>query len=637
MVFDEARAKAAGYSDEEIAEFLAQQGSVPASESAPLQVTIGRSGSAAPQDFDEAEALASGYTREQIEQFKAQQGGAATLARRDFDEAGAKAAGYSDEEIAEFKADLEPKDFLRETLGNVPRSAMELAEGLAQPFLHPIQTAQSLGEVGAGVLAKVGIGDGDETAANAVGEFMAERYGGVDNLLNTIKTDPVGFMADASVLLTAGGGLAARLPGIAGRVGQAAATAGRVVDPIANTARLGMTAGRAAGAVAAPLFTNALGLATGAGGRAVGEAARAGYAGGPLNDVFLAHMRGQAPVEDVVAVARDALRNMASERSAAYQAGIQGTAAATQTIPFTDIDRAVSAVRGRGFFGTQPINPAAAQAWGELDDLVTTWRGLDPQQYHTPVGFDAMKRAVGSIRDGLPYGTPGRGAADAVYNAVKKEIVDQVPKYARVMRDYERASSGLQELEKTFSLGNKTAIDTSMRKLQAIFRNNANTNYGRRAELGARLVDSGATGLNEMLAGQALSSATPRGLQGALAGAGWFGLALSNPTALPALAATSPRLVGEAANAAGRVGGVAARAGRAAEGLYTPYRAGLANATAQLQQALSEKYADEPQSDFDEAGAEAAGYTREQIEQFRAQPEAQSESERLSRLYGNPR
>ena len=120
------------------------------------------------------------------------------------------------------------------------------------------------------------------------------------------------------------------------------------------------------------------------------------------------------------------------------------------------------------------------------------------------------------------------------------------------MKDYQLASDLLREVEKTLSMNPRANVDTQVRKLQSIMRNNANTNYGRREELGRMLEAQGAENLYPQLAGQALSSPTPRSLQGigsALAGANQ---AFTNPMYLPGLALASPRAIGEMTYATGR-------------------------------------------------------------------------------------
>jgi len=212
-----------------------------------------------------------------------------------------------------------------------------------------------------------------------------------------------------------------------------------------------------------------------------------------------------------------------------------------------------------------------------MDDIrraVGEWKMLDPAEFHTPEGLDALKKKIGDL--GSTYDPitqkQSRIVADQVYNAIKEQIVRQAPDYADVMKDYERASVLISDIEKTLSVNPKANVDTTIRKLQSVMRNNANTNYGRRADLAEKLTEAGAPNLMPRLSGQALSSAAPRGIQGALAVPTALGAMATNAALLPGLLATSPRVVGETAHAAGQLGrGVdmaSALAGRA--GLKSP-------------------------------------------------------------------
>src|SRR5262249_48222474 len=99
-------------------------------------------------------------------------------------------------------------------LQNIPGSALRFGSDIAQPFLHPIQTAENVRDLGLGVLEKLGVkaGDAHVQYADAVGKFFSDRYGGLDNLKRTIANDPVGFLADASTVLTGGAAAAAKIP-----------------------------------------------------------------------------------------------------------------------------------------------------------------------------------------------------------------------------------------------------------------------------------------------------------------------------------------------------------------------------------------------------------------------------------------
>jgi hypothetical protein len=127
-------------------------------------------------------------------------------------------------------------------LKNAPHSAMEFGKNLVQPFIHPIDTAVAMKNLGLGVGEKVSTmlgkklgvaGPGEhEKYADAVGQHFADKYGGWENIKRSVAEDPVGTLADTSAVLTGGGGLAARAPGLIGKIGEAAQTAGRYTDPI---------------------------------------------------------------------------------------------------------------------------------------------------------------------------------------------------------------------------------------------------------------------------------------------------------------------------------------------------------------------------------------------------------------------
>ena len=94
------------------------------------------------------------------------------------------------------------------TLGNVPGSTARLVGGLYQAVTNPIETAKNLGRVGLGVVEKAIPGtQRHEPYADAVGRHYADRYGGASNVIRSITEDPVGVVADASVL--AGGAVPA--------------------------------------------------------------------------------------------------------------------------------------------------------------------------------------------------------------------------------------------------------------------------------------------------------------------------------------------------------------------------------------------------------------------------------------------
>lgn len=294
-----------------------------------------------------------------------------------------------------------------------------------------------------------------------------------------------------------------------------------------------------------------LGETTGAGASSIRNAFAAGRQGGQAADAFKANLRGTAPMEQVVTEAKDALQNMRADRAKAYKFGMVDVSNDRAVLDFAPIDKAMAKANQVKSFKGVSISDKTADVRKDVQDAVDQWRALDPAQYHTPEGFDALKQKLGEIKDTLQYGTPQWKVANDAYSAVRREISKQAPAYDKVMQDYAKASDELTAIEKELSLGKKGNPNTALRKLQSIMRDNANTSWGKRADYGQALTEAGAANLMPSLAGQALSSPIPRGL----AKYADLGLAataaLHTPGALAALPFASPRLVGEGAYALG--------------------------------------------------------------------------------------
>ncbi len=197
---------------------------------------------------------------------------------------------------------------------------------------------------------------------------------------------------------------------------------------------------------------------------------------------------------------------------------------------------------------------------GLLDSFATlltdAWKQLDPVEFHTPEGLDKLKQKVGAILEDIPFEQKtALTAVNEVYNGIKNEIKKQAPTYAKTMQAYSEATDLIREIERTLSQGKNASVDTQMRKLQSVMRNNVNTNYGQRMSLVKQLEEAGGRQMMPALAGQALSNYAPRGLQGAssIPTALLAGSLFGTPLAGASLATSSPRLMGEAAYGAGRV------------------------------------------------------------------------------------
>lgn len=469
--------------------------------------------------------------------------------------------------------------FAGRTAKNVPSSALQFAKDVVHPVLHPVETAEALKNLSLGVAEKLPEGikhagpvgsalsgiaaagkttGGHEQYADAMGKFIADRYGSIDNFKKTVETDPIGAMSDLSLILTGGGSAAARAPGIAGRVGEAVSTLGRATDPINIATKTGELAGKGAAGLIGSLGTHT-------GGESIKTAARAGFEGGDAAKAFQENIRAAEPMEETVRAAKQAVNTLRQERGEEYLKGMKEVGADKNVLEFDKIDRAYTKAAGINMYKGQDLSPATAKIRDQLRQAIDDWRALDPTEFHTAEGLDALKKKIGDIRDDTLPHTPPRIVADRVYQGIRGTIIDQAPKYAKIMEGYEEATKTLNEIERTLSLKPDATIDTSLRKLQSVLRDNVNTSFGRRKELAQYLVDAGAPHLMERLAGQALRPGFARGigrlgaqlaaelaLLTGLGGHGAVGSGLRMARAAATLPLMSPRGVGETAYYAGR-------------------------------------------------------------------------------------
>jgi hypothetical protein len=444
---------------------------------------------------------------------------------------------------------------------NFPSSFGNLVGNVVSAVTSPIETAKSVVDLGAGILQNVlperlvqAVGEDKKSreVANQVGKFYVDRYGSVEGAKRAIAQDPAGVLADISTVLTGASMIAPKA------VAAPLAKVASAIDPLAATVRATRATANILGKnVIAPI----LGTTTGSGKEAITQAFKAGQKGGDAAEQFRANISGRADPTEVLNIAKSNLDELNRIKQSEYRSGIVDIKNDKSILKFDDIDTALTKSTDKVTYKGQIVNKTAATKIEDAKSIINDWKNLDPADFHTPEGLDALKKKVGDILEGIPFEEKvARSSIGDIYNSLKTTIQKQAPSYAKTMKAYSEASDQIREIEKSLSLGKKASTDTAVRKLQSLMRDNVQTNFGQRTKLAKELETIGGQEFMPGIAGQSLSSFVPRGLQGAASvptsylAYGVGGL----PAAAVNLALSSPRAVGEATYATG----VASRMGR---------------------------------------------------------------------------
>lgn len=191
-------------------------------------------------------------------------GNTAVTTKSGFDREAAKANGYTDEEIdaylgiskknntinkeASSLPPIEPKS-LEGFVGNIGKSTVRGVKDIASAAVNIFNpnmdknTIANLAKLGIDTAKLIGGDKSENNRAKAVGEFYKNRYGSLDNAINTIYEDPFGVALDASIVADLGGSIAGKageltkISGLA-KAGEGLSKAGEVINPLSGVSKL---------------------------------------------------------------------------------------------------------------------------------------------------------------------------------------------------------------------------------------------------------------------------------------------------------------------------------------------------------------------------------------------------------------
>lgn len=485
-------------------------------------------------------------------------------------------------------------DDFGKALKNLPSSGMQLLEDYANIVIHPIDTAKNILQLGKGVL-ELAVPDyiyksDDQDMAIALGSYFKDRYGSMAGFRKAATSDPAGILADVSMIFSGGATVVAKIPQLAGqaeKINKIARISNRF-DPVIGVGFAGKEALKAGGS----FLPDIAGLPSGVGGDALRLSYQTGKEGGKKQKTFTDNMRNKNPnaTIDLADKIRKKLKDHKDAKQNQYRNDMGELLLGTKLIPekeykkiindlIKNLDQSVT-YKGRNIDKTievpsylpvkpeirtvpetginRTINEKGANAIKETKELLNIFK--NNTNFHTAEGLDVLKQMIDdlypeTVKKELPNFV--QNLMTQTRNNIKGKIIEIEPEYAKAMSAYEEAHELEKELVRAFSVRDNASVDNISRKLFQTLRNSQYTNFSSRLNT-LKEFDS-ADELRSAAAGLVFQSPIPVGGRGILSGTAIYGGtmygALNPATATALVASSSPRLMGEASNLAGRIAG----------------------------------------------------------------------------------
>ena len=470
-------------------------------------------------------------------------------------------------------------NYASDLIGNIPQSTAQFVTDIATPFLSPVDTVTTLGKLGAGLVQLAIPGEqGNEELARAVGSYYADRYGGIDNVLKTLKEDPVGILSDVALMATGAGagvkatGQASKIQKVAD-VGETIKKTGIGIDPATpifsgtvstmgklNNALDGSVRGTKAKQFIKDIPSEILGKMTGTGAEVSQLSYEAGRKGGEAKKRLRDNRMGVVDETQVVDEAMDILgkqqKAIADDLTTAKGVGNEGGTLRLEEIgmdmkdPLKIIDDFAidKSYRGMSEFSTE-----ATAKIDEIRKIILEF-GKPGRGMNTAKGMDLLKRRINALYERSPSKNDVNVPVTHMTRKINELIEKKVPEYAKVNKEFAETQNIIRNTkavlggEKNFLPNRPGAKAKILKKMQQSMRNKTNVDMGENL----KAVEKINPDLKYSLAGQASQTFAPRGLAGL--GASGLGLGAYGTLGVPGIPLallSSPRLVSAGAEGLG--------------------------------------------------------------------------------------
>jgi hypothetical protein len=463
---------------------------------------------------------------------------------------------------------------------NLPGSFVEAGKGIIEAAASPVETVKAMGDVGYGLgsMAYGALGGEQDPASKAENERLAravvEPYsalleGRTGPFKKELAENPVGPLS--MIVPGVGGGVVktGELLGKAGAAGSALSKLGRGIEiagSVVDPARAALEAGRAVKTFGPRTISSIQQLATGTPDAVFEKAFEAGAArgldAGKIREGFNQFYQGHG---DVVGLSQDienavsSLKNKASQQWISDRGAITG--ASKVPIDYSQVSNSFAdAFKNYGGppRGKTSAFPEERAALMDAMKLVREYTRYAPGTgKNTLEGLDELKRALWARAKNAPG-----GAGDAykkIHAAVRETAEKTSPEYAALMDRYSALLDEMDTIKKVSGAGPRTDASTQlMRAIKAFSKAGGEDMLQRIAaadptipyKIAGAALNQNPVGLRQIVVGG--STAGPA-IAAAISSGDPIKIAAIVPALIGGAVISSPRAMGKASYAAGRV------------------------------------------------------------------------------------
>lgn len=187
------------------------------------------------------------------------------------------------------------------------------------------------------------------------------------------------------------------------------------------------------------------------------------------NKAYNEFKNGVKSVDDLTTIVENSYAKLKQSSFEKYMANKARLEKDAQVLPFDGIEKQLAETEQKLTYKGQVIDKDAYDMYKAVKDKVNTYKALNPNEYHTPIGMDALKRQIASLK--VPrnkndvLSSKVANVVDDVSRAIGYTIKNNAPLYEKMVGDSSADLKILSDLKYNLSVGKQANAQTVISKL----------------------------------------------------------------------------------------------------------------------------------------------------------------------------